>query len=60
MPTELELGSPQVCNYQEDKSEDARVDDLHSLEEAALFGRQGTTKAYVATTIKIYNIMSLL
>jgi hypothetical protein len=36
MPTELELGSPQVRNYQEDKSEDARVDDLHSLEEAVL------------------------
>lgn len=36
MPTELELGSPQVRNYQEDKSEDARVDDMHSLEEAVL------------------------
>src|SRR5438876_11247162 len=34
LPTELEFGSPRVCNFNEKQSEDSRLEDLDQLEEA--------------------------
>src|SRR5438132_8174650 len=34
LPTELEFGSPRVCNINEKKSEDTRLEDVDHLEEA--------------------------